>query len=739
MPQLNILPVNVSQNIEVKDDSTVTNSATENDDFSKYIDLHLIKNKGQDNNSKVDSKKIESDSATQKVSNSDEKHVELENNDLSEDYTIDDENTATKHTHKVAASGNKEQIIPNETDQKLISEPEELMSFLTKADNTLLADSADVSSITYQEQKLSAEPKTEYEAKLLLDSNNVDTDLSKVTKALRNAQIDASLEKTSKEQVVVKEAVFTSTAEANAVEASGDEKIKSDIQAQEQTSKTKPVLSELVNQAITETKSTDIESKEVKTNVDKSNVVLSDSTTTLKVDTKSGSAQEAAQTATVKNEVKATTTSQPSDQNLTSETSTDEEANLATKEQLVRNKFVEPNQVNTEKSPQSSLLQETHKGEEVTQLKQSINTDSVSDEQAAESNKVVAQPTSNNQIESDFVKPQGKSVDEIMLPRDSLKKIQSDKTLAQSDKALAQSGKTLAQSDKVPAQTEAQFIKKELAQGSETITATERTNQTASHLNKATAEVTDEVTQIETTKIKMTQSDKVQLTSVLDGLSQQKVATENKGVTSVESRTPGGIKTDLLTTPSVIDINGRASQVSQEIIDQQASEVLNPSVATEVSHNQKSNAQLHQETISLFRKDFSEAVKNKVMLMISQKLQQFDITLDPPELGNMQVRVNLQGEQASVNFLVQSQQTKDALEQNMHKLRELLGEQGVDVGDANVEQHSQQSANEDDSAAKNNNEMNKSIDKMDDVDDVVAHTLSAQMIDSSTTSVDYYA
>jgi flagellar hook-length control protein FliK len=34
--------------------------------------------------------------------------------------------------------------------------------------------------------------------------------------------------------------------------------------------------------------------------------------------------------------------------------------------------------------------------------------------------------------------------------------------------------------------------------------------------------------------------------------------------------------------------------------------------------------------------------------MINQNLQKFEITLDPPEFGNMQVRVNLQGVLASV-------------------------------------------------------------------------------------------
>jgi len=125
--------------------------------------------------------------------------------------------------------------------------------------------------------------------------------------------------------------------------------------------------------------------------------------------------------------------------------------------------------------------------------------------------------------------------------------------------------------------------------------------------------------------------------------------------------------------------------------------------------------------------------------MITQKRQRYDITLDPPELGNMQIRVNLQGEQAAVNFVVQSQQTKDALEQNMHKLKELLGEQGVDVGDANVEQQSQQSANDEGSTSGNNSNVNGKADNIAEANDVVAHTLSAKMVDSSTTRVDYYA
>ncbi|WP_057830884.1 flagellar hook-length control protein FliK [Colwellia sp. TT2012] len=182
----------------------------------------------------------------------------------------------------------------------------------------------------------------------------------------------------------------------------------------------------------------------------------------------------------------------------------------------------------------------------------------------------------------------------------------------------------------------------------------------------------------------------------------------------------------------------QAKQSTDAYIEHQAVEVLSHNVASDIAQIQTNKVQLHQESLAIYRKDFADAVKDKVMIMISQKLQQFDITLDPPEFGNMQVRVNLQGEQATVNFIVQNQQAKEALEQNMQKLRDMLAEQGVDVGDATVEQQSQRKNND-----KNN--LNQSNDRaalltnLDEDEHRVEHALSAKLFDSSTTGVDYYA
>ena len=151
---------------------------------------------------------------------------------------------------------------------------------------------------------------------------------------------------------------------------------------------------------------------------------------------------------------------------------------------------------------------------------------------------------------------------------------------------------------------------------------------------------------------------------------------------------------------------------------------------------QKSITALNTETIAIYRKDFANAVKEKVMVMINQKIQQVEIQLDPPEMGNVHVRLNLQNEQAAVQFVVQNQQAKEALEQNMGKLRDMLSESGVDVGDANIEQRqpgeqSETAFEERDGSGKNGNSAEQGLDEN--------HHQIDNMVKASSTGVDYYA
>lgn len=215
-------------------------------------------------------------------------------------------------------------------------------------------------------------------------------------------------------------------------------------------------------------------------------------------------------------------------------------------------------------------------------------------------------------------------------------------------------------------------------------------------------------------------------------LIEQGVKTMGKAIDNIAMRTMSELQAQTVQAT-------QTKQSNDAYLEHQVSEVLNHNVASDTAQIQKNNTQLQQETISIFRKDFADAVKDKVLITINQKLQQFDITLDPPEFGNMQVRVNLQGEQASVNFIVQNQQAKDALEQNMHKLRDMLSEQGVDVGGANVEQQDQQQNQNEQSLGQNSDNGSFVANGAQKEEHNVEHILSAKLFDSSATGVDYYA
>ncbi|MCG9737569.1 flagellar hook-length control protein FliK [Shewanella insulae] len=83
---------------------------------------------------------------------------------------------------------------------------------------------------------------------------------------------------------------------------------------------------------------------------------------------------------------------------------------------------------------------------------------------------------------------------------------------------------------------------------------------------------------------------------------------------------------------------------------------------------------------------FSPVMRQQLVAMVSQGIQQAEIRLDPPELGHMMVRVQVQGEQTQVQFHVTQTQTRDLVEQAIPRLRELLAEQGMQLTDSNVSQ-----------------------------------------------------
>lgn len=86
---------------------------------------------------------------------------------------------------------------------------------------------------------------------------------------------------------------------------------------------------------------------------------------------------------------------------------------------------------------------------------------------------------------------------------------------------------------------------------------------------------------------------------------------------------------------------------------------------------------------------WGKALGERVMWLASQNIKEADIRLDPPELGQLQVRVSVNQEQASVTFTSPHANVREALDQNAFRLRELFQDGGIDLVNVDVSDQSQ--------------------------------------------------
>lgn len=81
---------------------------------------------------------------------------------------------------------------------------------------------------------------------------------------------------------------------------------------------------------------------------------------------------------------------------------------------------------------------------------------------------------------------------------------------------------------------------------------------------------------------------------------------------------------------------------------------------------------------------WGERLSERVVVMAGSRLQNAEIRLTPSELGPIRVQVNVEDGTANVTFHAQHAVTRDAIEQALPRLRELLAENGLALGNADV-------------------------------------------------------
>jgi len=110
---------------------------------------------------------------------------------------------------------------------------------------------------------------------------------------------------------------------------------------------------------------------------------------------------------------------------------------------------------------------------------------------------------------------------------------------------------------------------------------------------------------------------------------------------------------------------------------------------------QSSEAVLPPITVSPENAQWNSQVGDRINWMVNNNMQRVEIRLDPPELGNLDIRLNLaKDNQASILVHVTNPTAKEAIESAIPRLREMFEQQGLDLGDVDVSQQNPQQQSE---------------------------------------------
>ncbi|GDY24202.1 flagellar hook-length control protein FliK [Agarivorans sp. Toyoura001] len=176
------------------------------------------------------------------------------------------------------------------------------------------------------------------------------------------------------------------------------------------------------------------------------------------------------------------------------------------------------------------------------------------------------------------------------------------------------------------------------------------------------------------------------------------------------------------------DVVARAEQANSDVALKQAQQA-NQINDKQVQQNERFNPAHYQAPAEL---------NQRVQYMLSQGMQKAEIRLDPAELGSMHIRLQInQEQQVSVQIQVQNPQAREALEQTMPRLREMLQQQGIELGQSQVNQQNQGNASQHGQGQSAGSGLAGNIDNIDDAGEQDLSALVANQANSD--GIDFYA
>ncbi|WP_277761195.1 flagellar hook-length control protein FliK [Pseudomonas sp. A34-9] len=169
---------------------------------------------------------------------------------------------------------------------------------------------------------------------------------------------------------------------------------------------------------------------------------------------------------------------------------------------------------------------------------------------------------------------------------------------------------------------------------------------------------------------------------------------------------------------------------------------------TQAATPKTANAVPVNQPIAMHQSGWTEEVVNRVMYLSSANLKAADIQLQPAELGRLDIRVNMvPDQQTQVTFMSAHPSVREALDGQMHRLREMFNQQGMGQVDVNVSDQSrgwQGQQGQEQAQQGQNGRTSAAGGRLDAADEELAPTAIAEAAAQTTSvigtsAVDYYA
>ncbi|MEX2476125.1 flagellar hook-length control protein FliK [Marinobacter sp.] len=115
--------------------------------------------------------------------------------------------------------------------------------------------------------------------------------------------------------------------------------------------------------------------------------------------------------------------------------------------------------------------------------------------------------------------------------------------------------------------------------------------------------------------------------------------------------------------------------------------------------------------------EWGDKLMGKLTWLTANNLSVAEIHLTPPDMGPMEVRVQVQHDQANITVHSANPAVRDQLELNSHRLRDMLGEHGLSLEQFDVADSSQQQADGQDAGGEGSSSDNGTASGVADADE----------------------